>query len=322
MDQPSYYAVIPANVRYDKELMFWAKMMYWEITCLSNKTWICYASNKYFADQYWVSERQVQNWIKNLEDWWYIHRQVVYKEWSKEVELRYLTIADAVNKSSYGHDQKFMGGYEEKCADNNTSINIINNNISSKEDIDSQDEISPSLEDWIKHKSIEPSSAAKTAAQGKKPDSNYVLCDKLIKILKDTISVKALLKPMSVALTIDTWDNILLWATNYMAQLKDEKYKKWAINFLREEFWKKYLIKEKPALLKKYEIDIESASIRFYDKEEYIVDWVRERIQYRYLTPDQAVEFKQLYKDYYWYEYEGKLSVCMDKDARLKYFNY
>ena len=48
--QPSYYAVIPANVRYDKTLPPLARLMYAEITALSNQYGYCFATNKYFAE--------------------------------------------------------------------------------------------------------------------------------------------------------------------------------------------------------------------------------------------------------------------------------
>ena len=35
-EKPSYYAIIPANVRYDKRLTDKAKLLYGEITCLTN----------------------------------------------------------------------------------------------------------------------------------------------------------------------------------------------------------------------------------------------------------------------------------------------
>ena len=46
----TYYAVIPAYVRYDKDLTPNAKLMFGELTALSNDKGYCYASNKYFSE--------------------------------------------------------------------------------------------------------------------------------------------------------------------------------------------------------------------------------------------------------------------------------
>lgn len=65
--QPSYFAVIPAEVRYSKELNGDAKLLYGEITALSNKHGYCFASNQYFADLYTVEIRSVQRWVAALQ---------------------------------------------------------------------------------------------------------------------------------------------------------------------------------------------------------------------------------------------------------------
>lgn len=75
--QPSYYAVIPANVRYDKTLPPLARLMYAEITALSNQYGYCFANNEYFIGLYDVTDRTVRNWIKALEDKGYITKSYI-----------------------------------------------------------------------------------------------------------------------------------------------------------------------------------------------------------------------------------------------------
>ena len=70
--KPNYYAVIPAIVRYDNDVMDKAKILYGELSALSNKKGYCFATNKYFADLYSISDRQVRTLLKSLADKGYI----------------------------------------------------------------------------------------------------------------------------------------------------------------------------------------------------------------------------------------------------------
>lgn len=68
MDKPSFYAVIPADVRYDKTLSPNAKLLYGEITALCSKEGFCWASNTYFAELYEVAPTTISEWVRLLRD--------------------------------------------------------------------------------------------------------------------------------------------------------------------------------------------------------------------------------------------------------------
>lgn len=135
-ENPSYYAIIPANVRYDKDLPPNAKLLYGEITALCNKEGYCWASNDYFANLYGVSIRSVKLWIKSLFNKGYINCELIYKKGSKEVEKRIIKINDnPVKISSPPSEKKFTTPSEKNCTDNNTRDNNTNNiYISSSDD--------------------------------------------------------------------------------------------------------------------------------------------------------------------------------------------
>jgi hypothetical protein len=118
--QKAYYAVIPANVRYDKELPANAKLLYGEITALSNESGCCWATNQYFAELYGVSKKSISIWINLLKDKDYITVKIEYKKGSKEIIKRYL---QPMEKNFYTYGRKVPYPMEEKVKENNTSIN-------------------------------------------------------------------------------------------------------------------------------------------------------------------------------------------------------
>jgi uncharacterized phage protein (TIGR02220 family) len=128
----SYYAIIPANVRYDKELTPNAKLLYGEITALCNEKGYCWANNSYFADLYNVSKVSISKWINQLINKQYIYSEIIYKQGSKEIDKRYIYIGDTPIKEKFNTPikEKFNTPIKEKFKDNNTVINnTFNNNI-------------------------------------------------------------------------------------------------------------------------------------------------------------------------------------------------
>lgn len=125
ISKPTYYSIIPADVRYDKDLMDKAKLIYSEITALSNSMGYCYASNQYFADLYSITIRQVQTLLKDLSNKGYI-------KVDRNSKPRKIHIATVKFSSSY-REENFMVDREENFTHNNTSNNNKKNNTPSPE---------------------------------------------------------------------------------------------------------------------------------------------------------------------------------------------
>ena len=73
--KPGYWAVIPAAVRYDEKLTPNAKLLYAEISSLTDGTGYCFASNAYFQSLFGLSERTIQNLLRALQVRGYIRIQ-------------------------------------------------------------------------------------------------------------------------------------------------------------------------------------------------------------------------------------------------------
>ena len=141
-EQPNYYAILPSSVRYDNRLKANEKLLYSEITALSNKTGLCYATNKYFADLYELENETISRWISHLKELNYIDIEIVYKNDTKEIEKRIIKINGIpidknintyIPNNQEGYCENNQEGIDEKVKENNTSIN--NTSINIKENI-------------------------------------------------------------------------------------------------------------------------------------------------------------------------------------------
>lgn len=124
-EQPNYYSIIPASVRYDKELKANEKLLYGEITALANKNGYCWAENKYFGNLYGVEKETASRWVSNLEKQGYIRTELI-RGAGKEIKERRIYIQDPLlTKKSIPYRQKNQYPIDEKIKEelNNTSIN-------------------------------------------------------------------------------------------------------------------------------------------------------------------------------------------------------
>lgn len=131
--EKNYYAILPANVRY-AEISSTSKLLYAEITALSNEVGYCWASNSYFANLYDVTNSTISRKIKELEDNGFIKCKYEYEQGKKQIKNRLIFIAEPIRKNAYTYTQKCVGGIRKNAQggirkndkDNNININTIN----------------------------------------------------------------------------------------------------------------------------------------------------------------------------------------------------
>lgn len=121
-EKRAYYAVIPADVRYNKNLKDKAKLLYGELTALANEKGYCWASNAYFAELYEVSKSTISRLIKNLNEEGYINVELVYE--GKEIVGRniYINSATPISKNDNTPIRKNEHTYEQECEEGLSKI--------------------------------------------------------------------------------------------------------------------------------------------------------------------------------------------------------
>ena len=124
-NQISYYSVIPATVRYDEQLKPAEKLIYSEITSLTNKFGYSFATNKYFAKLYNVTTHTVSQWISHLDKLGYIHIELIKNE-NGAIDERRIYIRDTpyVQKNTYPCGFKSTYPMYKKVQYNNIKYNL------------------------------------------------------------------------------------------------------------------------------------------------------------------------------------------------------
>lgn len=143
MEHPSYYSILTADVRYDKRLKPNEKLLFSEITALSNKRGYCNASNNYFAQLYDVTTVTASNWVKHLKDRGYIDVEMIYD--GKQIKERRIFVNNTPIKENFNTPKekfedpikkKFKGGVKKKFKENNTRYNNTSKNKQLEEDFE------------------------------------------------------------------------------------------------------------------------------------------------------------------------------------------
>lgn len=94
VEKPAYYAIIPAHVRYNQNIPPNAKLLYGEVTAMTQVKGYCYARNSYFKDLYDVHVNSVTRWISKLCEERYLINVQIYDE-AGDFEERRLYLPEA-----------------------------------------------------------------------------------------------------------------------------------------------------------------------------------------------------------------------------------
>lgn len=140
MENPSYYSILTADVRYDERLTSAEKILYSEITALSNKHGYCTAMNGYFSKLYKVAPQTVSRWIADLEKCGFIVREVERDENNQVIGRKIYPISsplfasergEVLTKMLIGSKQNCLEGINKNVKENITRVNTTRlNNIS------------------------------------------------------------------------------------------------------------------------------------------------------------------------------------------------
>ena len=122
-EKPNYYAIIPADVRYCKKLKPIERLIYAEITCLTNHKGYCWATNEYFSNLFEISTRSVSRHINNLKEFRFISVSITRDKLSK-VEKRTIKIKNqGIDKTVSPPRQNCPPPIDRTVQYNNTSNN-------------------------------------------------------------------------------------------------------------------------------------------------------------------------------------------------------
>ena len=112
---------IPIEILTDEKLSDKEKIIYSIILYLSKQNSYCYLTNKTISELLNISITQVSKLVNSLKDKKYIDIELIYKENSKQVEMRKLIPINKntyLTKVKYPLQQNFNTPIEEKFKDN------------------------------------------------------------------------------------------------------------------------------------------------------------------------------------------------------------
>lgn len=137
MNNPNYYAILTSDVRYCPDLSPQEKILFAEITALSQKDGVCYAGNSYFAELYGLTDTTISHQISDLEKLGFI--KIDFEKEGARVKKRMITIAKNRNGIDVLLAKKSNRTVAKNRKENNTSniiLQVYNNNTDATKAVD------------------------------------------------------------------------------------------------------------------------------------------------------------------------------------------
>ena len=129
MTNPSYFSILTADVRYSKELTDFEKLLFSEISALSQKHGYCTASNAYFAELYGKAKETVSRSISKMAKLKFLNVEEVRND-KKEVVLRKIYMVTAPKNEYYPIDENINTPIDENIKPLLTNLSIgIDENV-------------------------------------------------------------------------------------------------------------------------------------------------------------------------------------------------
>lgn len=127
MTRPSYYAIIPAEVRYSN-INPSAKLLFGEITALCNQKGYCWATNSYFSELYGVTKNTISAWINELKRNGFVSVEVIRND-KRQVIKRKIGIIENRDTPITIYDEGNTKEYNTKKETILVRVDMFRNNV-------------------------------------------------------------------------------------------------------------------------------------------------------------------------------------------------
>ena len=132
--KPTYFTILPASVRYSKELTPFEKILFSEITALTHVNFdnegraFCHANNNYFARAFEKDKKRISEAISKLQSKGFIYCKYIYENKECKARLIYINEQYLLNSDTCSpkNSDTCSPKKRDTCSPKNAQYNNIN----------------------------------------------------------------------------------------------------------------------------------------------------------------------------------------------------